>query len=126
MNAIDALAALNLPLTEKAFEKYAETTGRYPFSAGYNNEILDQKQALMGHTANTSKKGDQSAISYEPADMEILKEIWTEISFRVPELAEMLAEDGITADNLFGKWKGFANNKKEQGELELQYCQIYF
>lgn len=112
MNAIYALTTLNLPLTEKAFEKYAETTGRYPFSAGYNNEILDQKQALMGHTANTSKKGDQSAISYEPADMEILKEIWTEISFRVPELAEMLAEDGITADNLFGKWKGFANNKE--------------
>lgn len=111
-NAIDALRMLNLPLSEKEFNKYVEETGRYPFSAGYNNEILDQKFALMGHIGVTTSEGDQTAVSYEAADMEILKDIWKEISAEVPELAEALAEDNIDANNLFGKWKGFANNKE--------------
>ena len=111
-NAINALRMLNLPLNEKQFDKYVETTGRAPFAAGYNNQILDYKFALMGNDAVTTKQGDQSAISYEPADMEILKDIWKEISTEVPELAEALAEDNIDANNLFGKWKGFANNKE--------------
>ena len=111
-NAINALRMLNLPLNEKQFDKYVETTGRAPFAAGYNNQILDYKFALMGNDAVTTKQGDQSAISYEPADMEILKDIWEEISTEVPELAEALAEDNIDANNLFGKWKGFANNKE--------------
>ncbi len=111
-NAINALRILNLPLDKKGFNKYAEDTGRYPFSAGYNNEILDQKFALMGHTGVTTSTEDQTAVSYEAADMEILKDIWKEISAEVPELAEALAEDNIDANNLFGKWKGFANNKE--------------
>jgi hypothetical protein len=111
-NAVRALRMLNLPLSKKEFNKYVEDTGRYPFSAGYNNEILEQKFALMGHTGVTTPEGDQAAVSYEAADMEILKNIWKEISAEVPELAEALAEDNIDANNLFGKWKGFANNKE--------------
>ena len=110
-NAVRALRMLNLPLSKKEFNKYVEDTGRYPFSAGYNNEILDQKFALMGNSGVTEfVKG--TAISYEAADMEILKNIWKEISTEVPELAEALAEDNIDANNLFGKWKGFGNNKE--------------
>ena len=111
-NAIKALRMLNLPMNEKAFKSYHKKTGRYPFSSGYNNEILDFKYSMMGHAGNTTRDGDQSAISYEPADMEILKDTWSWISGEVPQLAEMLSEDGIDANNLFGKWKGFANNKE--------------
>lgn len=110
-NAINALRMLNLPLSEKEFNKYVEETGRYPFSAGYNNEILDQKFALMGHIGVTTSEGDQTAVSYEAADTEILKEIWDKISAEVPELAEALAEDNIDVNNLRAKWKAFGNNK---------------
>ena len=111
-NAIKALRMLNLPMNEKAFIEYEKRTGRFPFSSGYNNQILDYKWAMMGHEGNTTRDGDQAAISYEPADMEILKDTWNWISTEVPEIAEMLNEDGIDANNLFGKWKGFANNKE--------------
>ena len=111
-NAIDALRMLNLPLSKKEFDKYIEKTKRFPFSAGYNNEILDYKFALVGNEAVTSKKNDESAISYEAADMEILKDIWKEISAEIPELAEALGEDNIGANNLRDKWKAFANNKE--------------
>jgi hypothetical protein len=111
-NAINALRMLNLPLSEKEFNKYVEDTGRYPFSAGYNNEILDQKFALMGHTGVTTSTEDQTAVSYEAADTEILKQIWDKLSAEVPELAEALGEDNMDANNLRDKWKAFTNNKE--------------
>ena len=44
--------------------------------------------------------------------MEILKNIWGDISTRVPELAEELAEDNIDVNNLRSKGKAFSNNKE--------------
>lgn len=51
-------------------------------------------------------------ISYEAADMQVLKDLWTELQEVAPSLAEAVREEGIDVDNMFGKKRMFANNKE--------------
>ncbi len=65
----------------------------------------------MGNQGVTESINGNAPISYEAADIKILEEVWKEISEDIPELAELVNEDGVNANDLFGKWKGFTNNK---------------
>ena len=107
-----ALRVLGLPLTKKQYDKYIKDTGRTPYSAVLNNQVLDHKWALMGNDSNTQFSEDQAAISYEPADIEVLKEVMREISAEIPELAEQMAEDEYDANNIAGQIRGFESNKE--------------
>jgi hypothetical protein len=110
--AIDAVRILGLPKSQTEYNEYKEKAGRVPFAASYNNEILDYKFALMGNRGVTESTDGTVPVSYEAADMEILKDIWNEISTEIPELAEELGEDNVDTNNLMGKNNAFGNNKE--------------
>ena len=109
--SINALTELKLPRSKKEYALYIEKNDRVPYAAALNNEILDLKMALMGHEGVTKSIDGNAPISYEAADIEILTDVWKEISEEIPELAELVNEDGIDANDLFGKSAAFTNNK---------------
>ena len=118
VQAIHALRILNLPLSKPEYNKYVETTGRAPFAAGYNNEILDTKFRLMGHDGVTTSADGSTPISYEAADLLPLTNpkdrtgVWEMIQTEMPELAETLSEENLDINNLRGKGISFGNNKE--------------
>jgi len=89
-----------------------------------NPLYLDDKGSVTTSSENANGKkyepfldanGNQQsqiAIAYEPADVKILTDLWTELKDSYPSLAESLAEEGIDADNLRGKAVSSANNKE--------------
>jgi len=137
-DAINALSVLGMPRFYAEYSTYRKKFGHEPYAAAINNDILDYKFALMGNdnvterkplfldkngnttTVNTGKpaldeNGKQKTavpISYEAADMEVLKDLWDELKTELPEWAALSEEEGIDVDNLYGKLRMFANNKE--------------
>jgi len=111
-DSIAALSELRLPRSKDEYNAYIKKNTRIPFSAPLDNKILDLKFALMGHSGVTESKDGNTPISYEGADIEILLEVWDDIKNEIPELAETANEEGLDANNLFAKWRGFGNNKE--------------
>lgn len=111
-DAVDALMMLGLPVTLKQYKAYKKKNESEPYEAPYNNQVLDYKFALLGneHAANTP--GRNVPIAYEPADLRALTDVWDFIKDELPELAELVKEEGVDIDNLFGKLKAWTNNKE--------------
>ena len=134
----DALRVLSMPVTFEEYKAYVSKFKHEPYAAAINNDILDYKFALMGNdhvterkplfldkngnttTVNTGKPALDEAgvqktavpISYEAADMVVLTDLWDELQLELPELAELVKEDGVDVDNMYGKLRMFANNKE--------------
>ena len=125
-DVIGALMVLGLPITQKEYEAYKEkrsyTVGRgenkmefkaEPYEAPMNNDVLDQKFALLGNEAMTlTKDGRQVPIAYESAVLDPLIKEWNWIQEELPELAELVQEEDVDVDNLNGKLKAWTNNKE--------------
>ena len=109
-NSLKALQNLGLPITYAAYVAYKEKNGE-PYAAPLNNEILDYKYALMGNNAVTTKIEGKPAISYSPASLEILEDIWEWLEETSPYLKERSSENNLDVDNLLGKVKAFTANK---------------
>ena len=116
-NAMTALRVLGLPTTLQEFIKYRDQFG-HPYEAALNNQLLDYKFALWGNEGNTvARKEGSNPIAYDPANLNPLLEVWEDIQKELPELAELVQEDGIDVDNLFGKGRAFKNNKEGAGAI---------
>ena len=125
-DVIGALMILGLPITQKQYETYKEertyTVGKgktkmtfqtEPYAAPMNNDILDQKFALLGNEAMTQTVGGrQVPVAYESAVIDPLITEWKWIEENLPELAELVQEDDVDVDNLNGKLKAWTNNKE--------------
>jgi len=114
-NTIIALDMLGLPISKEQYIKYVKDHGE-PYQAPLNNELLDYKYALMGHTAVTEDVvGDEVPISYQPANLDILKsqlEGLINLSQGEPNVfAKRNQEDSIDINNILGKVNAFKNNK---------------
>jgi hypothetical protein len=111
-NSFVALKVLGLPSTFDEYAKHSKEKGE-PYSAALNNQILDYKFAMWGNESNTVKSKDgQNPISYDPANLVPLTDVWEYIQDSLPELAELVAEGNLDVDNLLGKSKAFTNNKE--------------
>ena len=125
-DVIGALMMLGLPITQKQYETYkaerSYTVGKgenkiefeqEPYAAPINNDVLDQKFALLGNEAMTlTKDGRQVPIAYESAVLDPLLKEWNWIQEELPELAELTEEGDVDVDNLSGKLKAWTNNKE--------------
>jgi len=116
-SSIDALGELGLPRTEAEYNKFKEVHDRPPYAAALDNQILDDKFVLLGNEGLTEKIDGKDAIAYEPADIEVLDNLWKEIQEEFPELAELANEDGLDANNIWGKWRSFNNNQEGAGSI---------
>ena len=109
--AIDAMQILNLPKTKAAYDKYVKDTGVEPYKAPIANRIVDLKFVLQGNTKLTESETGVP-ISYQPADVEALKQEWKQLSEMFPFLKELSKEEGISIDNLIGQFYTHKNVKE--------------
>ena len=110
-DAINALYVLNLPKTLAEYNKYIENSGLEPYRAPMINRILDMNFALQGNTKLTESETGVP-ISYQPADVEALKEEWNTLSEQFPFLKALTLEEGISIDNLIGQYFTHKNVKE--------------
>ena len=111
-DSIDALSMLGLPVTFDQYKSYKKKTKAEPYEAPYNNQVLDYKFALLGNEYMANTPNRETPISYEPANLDPLLDVWDFIKAELPELAETVKEEGVDVDNLFGKLKVWTNNKE--------------
>ena len=116
-NSINALGELGLPRTKAEYKEFVKKNGRPPYTAPLDNQILNDKWRLLGNEGVTESKDGNLPISYEPADIKVLTDLWEEIQEEFPELAELSNEDGLDADNMWGKTRSFANNQEGAGSI---------
>jgi len=109
-NSWKALQILGLPITKKDYLEYRKEKGE-PYEAPMNNAILDYKYALMGHDGVTTSQDGNQAISYTPASLTILENLWDKLSADSEYLRERSREDNIDINNIFGKGRAFSANK---------------
>ena len=116
---VGALRLLSLPVTKQEFKEYVgklnketNTYERMPYEGAQNNQTLDYRFALLGNNGMTGPLfGRDYGINQEPAVLEPLEEVWEFIQKDLPELAEIVSEDGVIVDNALGKLKAWTNNK---------------
>jgi hypothetical protein len=109
--AVDALLVLNLPKTKEEYNKYVKESGLEPYKAPIANKIVDLKFALQGNTKLTESESGVP-VSYQPADVQALKEEWAQLSEMFPFLKELSKEEGISIDNLIGQYYTHKNVKE--------------
>ena len=128
-----ALKTLGLPLSLDKFEEFKNQYGYYPLEAMMQNKVLDYKFALVGNKSVTEttklykdKDGNLSsskkqgfeetdlelpAVSYEPADMEVLEKIKKEFEILFPQWKETILDDLFDNDTLTGALLAYQNNQ---------------
>ena len=116
-NTIIALEMLSLPISLEQYITYKKKNGE-PYEAPLNNRLLDLKYALMGNNAVTNEINGNPPISYTPASIDILQNLWDEFSdntegstTRSNYMVERSREDNIDIDNTLGKIKAWKANK---------------
>ena len=109
INAIKALQILGLPVTVRQVTTYIEKHG-VPFQAPLNNQILDYRYALMANKHVTESK-EGIPISYQAADVEVLKDVLAELVSESDVFKNRVEEDNVDVDNLLGKTQAFKANK---------------
>ena len=113
-NAINALSATHLPKTKQEYLDHKLAYGE-PYTYAIDNKTLDYKFALMGNESNTTAKGEEVPLSYEPADSEPLKKLFNELSDKDTGLEffqKFNNEGGNSVDSPLGQVLAFKNNKE--------------
>jgi len=109
---IGALRLLSLPVTKDEFNNYISSKDKVPYEGAQNNQILDQRFALLGNDGMSGPLfGRKLGINQEPAVLDPLTTIWEFIQEELPELANKVREEGVIVDNALGKLKAWTNNK---------------
>jgi len=112
-----ALQSLGLPVTLKEYKAYFEKNGE-PYEAAINNDILDQRIALIGNEGIVKPKdGRQIGIGNEPADLEPLYEIRDYLKEEFPELADFANPEDIDPDNMLGLLETWNSIKTGEGGI---------
>ena len=81
-------------------KKYGE-----PYTYALDNDALDYKFALMGNEANTTAEEGQVPLSYEPADLKPLEDVFDELAddeTGLPFFQKFKNEGGTSVDSPLG------------------------
>jgi hypothetical protein len=113
--AIDGATMLGLPLTQKEYKDYIKDNGVEPYKAAITNKLVDIKYTLVGNTKLTESKDDSVPLSYQPADIEAVKQVWQDLSERFDILKTYTKDEGIAIDNLIGQFYSHKNVKENSG-----------
>jgi len=113
-NAIKALSATHLPKTKEQYKDYKKKYGE-PYTYALDNDALDYKFALMGNESNTTAEEGQVPLSYEPADLQPLFDVFDELAddeTGLPFFQKFKNEGGNSVDSPLGQMLAFKNNKE--------------
>jgi hypothetical protein len=113
--AIDASIMLGLPITEKEYNKYIKDNGVEPYKASITNKLVSLKYSLVGNTKLTETTDGSVPVSYQPADIEAVKEVWESLSNRFEILKTYTKDGDMSIDNLIGQFYSHKNVKENAG-----------
>lgn len=113
--AIDASIMLGLPITEKEYNKYIKDNGVEPYKASITNKLVSLKYSLVGNTKLTETTDGSVPVSYQPADIEAVKEVWESLSNRFEILKTYTKDGDMSIDNLIGQFYSHKNVKENSG-----------
>jgi hypothetical protein len=111
-NAIKALSVTGLPITYKEYLDYKDKYNDEPYVEAIDNRVLDYKYALMGNDHVTNTPGRDVAISHEPADTKPLEDLLEDLAEEIPYFKNLLDNEDMDVDSLYGKLISFAANKE--------------
>ena len=112
-----ALQNLGLPVTFREYNEYFKKHGE-PYEAAINNDILDQRIALVANeTIINPKDGREIGIGNEPANLEPLYEIRDYLKETFPELADFANPEDIDPDNMLGLFETWNSIKTGEGGI---------
>ena len=124
---VGALKILELPVTKQEFEEYKEKYKqkigdkvfyRLPYTAAQSNQALDLKFAMLGNVGMTEGRFDRPVgAAYEPAVLDPVDDIWKEIEETLPELADLVTEEGVIIESPVGMYRSWVNNKAGAGAI---------
>ena len=124
---VGALKILELPVTKQEFEEYKEKYKqkigdkvfyRLPYTAAQSNQALDLKFAMLGNIGMTEGRFDRPVgAAYEPAVLDPVDDIWKEIEETLPELADLVTEEGVIIESPVGMYRSWVNNKAGAGAI---------
>ena len=115
---IGALKILSLPVTKDEFIRYKEKFDRLPYTAAQSNEAIDLKYAMLGNKGMTEGRfGRPVGAAYEPAVLDPVEEVWNEIEESLPELADLVREEGVIIESPVGMYRSWVNNKAGAGAI---------
>jgi len=115
---IGALKILSLPVTKDEFIQYKEKFDRLPYTAAQSNEAINLKYAMLGNKGMTEGRFDRPVgAAYEPAVLDPVEEVWNEIEESLPELADLVREEGVIIESPVGMYRSWVNNKAGAGAI---------
>jgi hypothetical protein len=122
------MESIGLPVTQAEYNEYKKKyNGREPYVAATDNKILDLKYRLQGNTGMTQARneGRLLGVANEPANLRPLTDanaaevlgaenagVWEWMKKELPQLADIVSEEGVDIDNLRGKLLGYKANKE--------------
>ena len=113
-----ALQSLSLPVTFTEYKAYVKKHKVEPYEAAINNDILDQRIALVANEDIVKpKNGRLIGIGNEPADLEPLYEIRDYLKKEFPELADFANPEDIDPDNMLGLLETWNSIKTGEGGI---------
>ena len=114
-----ALQSLGLPVTFKEYNDYIKKhKGAEPYEAAINNDILDQRIALIANDGIIKPKNKRKVgIGNEPADLQPLNEIKEFLKSTFPELADFANPEDIDPDNMLGLFETWSSIKNGEGGI---------
>tara|TARA_R110001592_G_scaffold315323_2_gene591252 strand:- start:6352 stop:21756 length:15405 start_codon:yes stop_codon:yes gene_type:complete len=112
-----ALISLGLPVTLKEYKEYVEMHGE-PYEAAINNDILDQRIALISNEGIVKPiDGRKVGLGNEPADLKPLYEIREYLEDAFPELADFANPEDIDPDSMLGLLETWNSIKTGEGGI---------
>ena len=113
-----AMKSLGLPVTLKEYNEYVEKHKVEPYEGSINNDILDQRIALVANEGIIKPKdGREVGIGNEPADLKPLEEIRDFLKETFPELADFANPEDIDPDNMLGLFETWNSIKTGEGGI---------
>ncbi len=110
--ALKAMQMLDLPVTLQEYIDFKKKYEQEPYEAALDNQALDYKNALLTNRYMTEPNENGNVISFEPANLRPLTDLFAEFKTLLPEWHAARVERNLDSNNLYAQFMAFKNNKE--------------
>jgi hypothetical protein len=110
--ALKAMQILGMPVTFQDYIDFKKKFEQEPYEAALDNKALDYKNALLTNRYMTEPNENGNVISFEPANLRPLQDLFAELATLLPEWHAARVERNIDSNNLYAQFMAFMNNKE--------------
>jgi hypothetical protein len=114
----EALEMLGLPVTYDEYVAFKKaTSGREPYEAAIDNNLLDIKFGLLGHSGMTEARPGKTGfyndkytgLYFEPAVTKPVEDAWKQLQDNVGDVLQVLGENQRDIDSFLGMFEARSN-----------------